>query len=296
MDQCATGQVILTALMILSNVNANHGKRTVSMASVCPSALRMLIVQMVMNAVIVDGVKQHLSATVTATADQTCAILQTILTLPVNTATPTFTHVNQDVLLTNFVRQSILSVDTVEVIICVDVTQMRTAEKICTAAQMNTSAIRNKSLAVITIIQTAHQKFAMNQIGHTLPAPTVMDRIVNMDALITASVHQTNPSVEPMVSPIDVAAIPMLTALEINLSVTPMQMNAISQNALLMLIVQMVFAMYKMLPTIWNVNTVKEKTVYLAVLMIVNVQKTMASPVHLLTFVLTQKAKLFSRI
>merc|ERR1712083_290055 len=57
----------------------------------------------------------------------------------------------------------------------------------------------------------------------------------------------------------DVAAIPMLTALEINLSVTPMQMNAISQNALLMLIVQMVFVMYKMLPTIWNVNTVKEK-------------------------------------
>merc|ERR1711915_1085078 len=119
----------------------------------------------------------------------------------------------------------------------------------------NTSAILNKSLAVITIMQTAHQKFAMNQIGHTLPAPTVMDRIVNMDVLITASVHQTNPSVVPMV-----------------------------------------FVTYKMLPTIWNVNTVKEKTVYLAVLMIVNVQKTMASPVHLLTFVLTQKAKLFSRV
>ena len=59
------------------------------MASVCHSALRILIVQRVMNAVIVDGVKQHLSATMTATADQTCAILQTILTLLVNTATLT---------------------------------------------------------------------------------------------------------------------------------------------------------------------------------------------------------------
>ena len=66
-----------------------------------------------------------------------------------------------------------------------------------------------------------------------------------------------------MVSPIDVAAIPMLTALEICLSATPMKMNAISQNALLMLIVQMVFVTHKMLPTIWNANTVKEKTVYL---------------------------------
>ena len=45
---------------------------------------------------------------------------------------------------------------------------------------MNTNVILNQSMAVKMIMQTAHQKCVMNQIGHILLAPTVMDRIVDM--------------------------------------------------------------------------------------------------------------------